>query len=141
MDKNMQLSVVCGSNKAMYNELTAYIPPADNVHIYGFCDNIPLLMDSAELLMTKPGGISVTEAAVKTLPMVLIDAVAGCEKPNMEYFVKNGYAITGNDPIETAESCMQLLSDDQSRREMAYALEHLANINDKEIIYEILKVV
>ena len=39
-----------------------------------------LLMDSADLYLTKPGGISVTEAASMRLPMVFIDAVAGCEE-------------------------------------------------------------
>lgn len=54
-------------------------------------------MDSADILITKPGGISTTEACAKKLPMLFIDSVKGCESYNLEYFVSRGAAIDADD--------------------------------------------
>jgi processive 1,2-diacylglycerol beta-glucosyltransferase len=130
------LSIVCGNNKLLHRHLLDSLPESEHIHLHGFCDFMPLLLDSAELYMTKPGGISITEAAVKKVPMVLIDAVGGCEEPNMHYFVDSGYAISGKDPEKIASDSIELLADDMQRREMSYALEKLAEINRPDIIYE-----
>ncbi|MFR7461994.1 MAG: hypothetical protein ACLUW8_14630 [Subdoligranulum sp.] len=43
-------------------------------------------MQASDLFLTKPGGLSTSEAMAAELPMVLIDAVAGCETHNLNFF-------------------------------------------------------
>lgn len=82
-----------------------------------------LLMDSADLYLTKPGGISVTEAASMKLPMVFIDAVAGCEEYNKDFFLRAGGAATGETPSEIARVSLKLLGDEAALEKMGDALD------------------
>ena len=66
-----------------------------------------------------------TEAAVKGLPMVLLNAVAGCEEYNMNFFLERGCAVTGKDIEEIAEAAVSLLSDREKLSKMSKALNHL----------------
>ena len=79
MSEDCRVSVVCGSNQRLYRAMEQEYADDPRVQILGYRKDVPLLMDSADLYMTKPGGISTTEAASKRLPMVLVNAVAGCE--------------------------------------------------------------
>jgi len=83
-------------------------------------------MDSADLYLTKPGGISVTEAAHKRLPMVFVNAVAGCETHNLNFFLSHGAAMTADTPEELARTCLALLDDPARLTEMAAAMEPVA---------------
>ena len=100
-----------------------------------YVKNISLLMDSADLYVTKPGGISVTEAADKNLPMVIINAVAGCETYNRDFFIHTGGAVTGESVEELAAVCISLLEDDQRRNKMADAFSRREKVNAAEKIY------
>ena len=55
-----------------------------------FTDNVQLYMDACDVLLTKPGGLSSTEAAVKNVPMVHTDPIPGCETKNAQFFMDRG---------------------------------------------------
>ncbi len=134
----VEISVICGTNKQLYNQLERKYKNNQNIHIVGFTDNISLYMDSADLYLTKPGGISVTEAAAKKLPMIFIDAVAGCEQYNMEYFVGLGAAVTEANPKALAEKTLELLSDASAIEKMQKTLEDYGQLDGAENIYKAL---
>lgn len=117
-----ELSIVCGTNKRLQQSLTEELGERSDVHIYGYTKDIPVLMDSAELYITKPGGISVTEAMVKGLPMVLLNAVEGCESYNLAYMTSLGGAVSGETPEAVAAACIELLGDEDRRMQMHAAL-------------------
>lgn len=135
MDASMELSIVCGTNEKLRQELKGIAAGDTRIHIYGFTDRMNNLMDSADLYLTKPGGLSITEAAAKRLPMVLIDAVAGCEKYNLDFFVESGGAATAEDPEELAELCMALLKDEHRLAAMAECLSGIVERNAAEVIF------
>ena len=138
MSADMELSVICGTNEKLREELAEKFSGNPNIHICGFVKNISEFMDSADLYITKPGGLSSSEAAVKGLPMVLIDAVAGCEKFNLEFFVSLGGAVTAETPEELAKICINLLYDETKRKAMSKALESAVSGNAANIICEIM---
>ena len=92
-------------------------------------------MDSADLYLTKPGGLSVTESKTKELPMVFVDAVAGCEEYNLRYFVSKGGAVTGSTNVELTKRCLALMGNEQELERMHQDLGALNNGNAAEIIY------
>lgn len=114
-----EITVVCGTNQALRDKLTKAYGDKKYVHVLGYTKEMPLLMDSADLYLTKPGGISTTEAAAKGLPMVFVDAVAGCEKYNLQFFLKKGAAATAKNPAELAKLCFALLNDTERLENMA----------------------
>lgn len=103
------LSVVCGTNKKLFTTLSKIHNPS--LRIYAYTKKIPALMDSAKLLITKPGGISISEAATKNLPLLLLDVVGGCETKNLNFFVKNGWAQQTT-TATVAQDCVALLYDE-----------------------------
>ena len=102
------LVIICGNNVKLYRSLTKY-PLPDNVRVIGFTSRMPLYMDAAELILTKPGGLSTTEAAVKGLPMIFIDAVPGCETRNIEFFISNGCADMREGAIKLCDAVCDYL--------------------------------
>ena len=130
-----ELTAVCGTNKQLYQRLSQKLGGRQNVHILGFVQDIPLLMDSADLYLTKPGGISVSEAWVKALPMVLVNAVAGCEGPNLDFFTRMGGAVTADGPEAIAELCLTTLNDPEKLAAMSAALAPGSSRNAAEIIF------
>ncbi len=81
-----QLLVVCGHNKALYERLKSRND--DRVHIYGLVHNMHELMSAADVMITKPGGLSIAEALVKKLPMIFFSAIPGQETGNINVLKK-----------------------------------------------------
>ena len=59
------VSVICGTNNRLRESLERRFAGKPQIRVYGYVNQVPLFMDSADLYLTKPGGISVTEAAAK----------------------------------------------------------------------------
>lgn len=122
MPSHCELTVVCGKNQRLKEQLDAAAGQDGRIHIRGYVDNVPLLMDASDLYITKPGGISTTEAMAKGLPMVLVDAVAGCEEHNMRFFTELGGAVAAKKAEEITALCLMLLNEPEHRRRMSDAL-------------------
>ena len=139
MDERCAVSIVCGTNRSLKDTLTALYSGDDRVRVYGYVDTVPTLMDASELLLTKPGGITVTEAAVKRLPMVLVNTVAGCEACNLDFFVRAGGAVTAGAPQTLAHLALAVIRDPAWQSEMSAALEPIARANDREIVWRTMQ--
>ena len=122
LEPNCEISVVCGTNQKLFRELEQKYDSYPNIHIHGFVQDMSSLMDSADLYLTKPGGLSTSEALAKALPMVLIDAVAGCESYNLRHFTEMGGAATAPSVEDLTALCLELLRDPQRRWKMETAL-------------------
>ncbi|MDD6050404.1 MAG: glycosyltransferase [Clostridiales bacterium] len=107
---DVELIVVCGSNKALYDQLMAESPA--HTAVVGFTDEMATYMRAADLFITKPGGLSSTEAAVCGVPVLHASAIPGCESFNAEYFQSHGMSALCRDPQDIAAQAMALLGDE-----------------------------
>lgn len=135
LEGSAQITVICGSNERLRKSLQAEYGQLREVHILGYVSDMSLLYDSADLLLTKPGGVTTTEAAVKGVPMVLINAVAGCEGHNLDFFLEAGGALTGETAEELCDCCVSLIEDADTLAQMSAALLRLAPGDAAERIY------
>ncbi len=110
MPEDSHLVAICGNNRHLYKSLQKNAP--NNMTVVGFTSRIPVYMDASSVILTKPGGLSSTEAAVKNLPMIFIDAVPGCETKNLEYFTSHGFAKTAQSVEALADLVLAYLKDD-----------------------------
>lgn len=104
---DFQLLVVCGNNKKGYNQLLQQMETYDGpctIHPYGFVDNVDVMMSAADCIITKPGGLTVSEALARHLPMILVDPIPGHEERNVEFLMNNGMAmaVTKTFPVDEA---------------------------------------
>ena len=72
------------------------------------------LMKAAAILATKPGGLTLSEAAICGLPMVLFDHIPGPEDANATRFVQAGAAVTTENPHETAAKILSLIKENKA---------------------------
>lgn len=135
---DIHITVVCGTNEKLQNRLSEKYT-SSNVHIRGYIKEMSMLMDSADVFVTKPGGLCSTEAAVKCVPMVFVNAVGGCENYNLEFFVQRRCAVAGESYEETARLCCELLRSGEMRSAMTTALEMLHLPNAAHTILETMQ--
>ena len=139
LEEGQMMTIVCGTNRKLFRWMSKNFHGRNNIHVIEYANNISLLMDSADLYLTKPGGLSTSEAAAKGLPMVLVNAVSGCEEYNLRYFIRSGLADTASDPEALAELCICLLSDPERLAAMGEAGKKLPRKNSAELIYASLR--
>jgi len=90
---NIQVIVVCGHNKEVYEDVKALQEKLKYpVVLFGFTDKVAELMAVSDLMITKAGGISSTEALNARLPMVLFASIPGQETWNERFLVSSGAA-------------------------------------------------
>jgi processive 1,2-diacylglycerol beta-glucosyltransferase len=80
--KDYQLLIVCGHNKDLYERLRPKAHP--NTYVLGLVNNMDELMAVSNVMVTKPGGLSIAEALVKKLPMIFFSAIPGQETNNIK---------------------------------------------------------
>lgn len=120
MERGDFASVLCGSNRQMLYALRRR--GFRRVEAVGFTNRVHRYMDSADVLVSKPGGISITEAGTRGTPLLLADMVGGCETRNQEFFHARGWAETCQ-PEDTADAALALL-DRPERRQALVAQQH-----------------
>ena len=135
LSANTHLVVVCGSNERLYSRLMEQ-NHSGQIHILGFTRKMNQLMAAADLFLSKPGGLSSTEAMVKRLPMICINAVPGCETRNLEFFLKKGYATTAETVEGLSALALDLLDHPEKTDRMLRAIEEDFSACAVESIYQ-----
>lgn len=89
---DIQFVVLTGKNETLYRRLQSRYA-GSHIRIEPFREDMPLWMSAADLLVTKPGGVTVSEAIAKQLPMFLFPAFAGQEEANQQYLLHHRVAV------------------------------------------------
>ena len=84
----------------------------------GYTTRVSEYMDAADVLISKPGGLSSTEAAVKEIALVHMSPLPGWEEENVRFFVKHGLSLSGRSAAENAAAAVKLLSSGAEREHM-----------------------
>jgi processive 1,2-diacylglycerol beta-glucosyltransferase len=106
--KNIQVAVVCGNNIFQKTKLESL--RLRNLKVFGFVEDIHELYKISCCMITKPGGITLTEALSVQLPLIIIKPVPGQEKENAMYFEKKGAAIIANNTYQIINSTIDLIN-------------------------------
>ena len=103
LEHNFQVLAVCGNNEHARRKIEN-LNLRKPVHVYGFVNNVELMMDAADCIVTKPGGLTSSEALAKNLPIIMINPIPGQEDRNVEFMLNNGLAmnVTKTFPIDEA---------------------------------------
>ena len=99
----------------------------DRLRVLGYTRLLPEYMAAADLAVTKPGGLSLTELAAARVPAVLTSPIPGHEERNLRLWTRLGAAAEGGgDGESTALLVTELLADEGRLRKMRSALEALS---------------
>jgi len=84
---DVKVIAFCGKNEAVYQELKNKFADAGNIIILGFYSPMDELYAIADVFITKPGGLSTSEALRRRLPMVISHLFSGQEQYNLNYLL------------------------------------------------------
>jgi processive 1,2-diacylglycerol beta-glucosyltransferase len=102
--------------------------------VVGWTNEVAALMQAARVLVTKPGGLTIAEAALCSLPVVFFDPIPGAEFVNARRMVDAGAAVVTQGPTETVRAITSLLKDEKSTDAMALRSQTMARPNARREI-------
>lgn len=136
----LRITVVCGNNKELKDKLSTEYKnriKGKKLHILGFSNDISSLMDYSDLIITKPGGLTITEAINKTLPIIIPFCIPGQEMQNTEFLTSNGYALYVDNLLELNLTVDKLIDNPYLLEKMRIKLSNLASTYSNEKIVDI----
>ena len=98
-----------------------------DVRVLGFVENVFDWMHAADVLVTKPGGLSTSEALAAQLPMVLLRPLPGQEERNLRYLASRGAALRTTDGEELVRAVDSVLHDERVARRLQSGARGLAH--------------
>lgn len=137
MDEDFQVLCVCGNNEKMKNEI-AERTWTKRVIAFGFVDNVDVMMDAADLIVTKPGGLTTSELLAKRLPAVIMNPIPGQEDRNTEFLVNNGAAIMVTETFPLEEALFELLKSPCRLRLLEESVKYLGKPNSTRDVCEFI---
>lgn len=110
LEEAFQLVIITGRNQKLYDAFEQEIVDAPKpVFLVFFTDVVQNYMQCSDMIITKPGGLTISEAIACDLPMVLFNAIPGQEEDNAEFLVNRGMAVRIGKNQNGAEVIQRLL--------------------------------
>ncbi len=128
-----QFIVITGNNEHLYHRFENVI--TDNTLLKMFVDNVEDYMHCSDLIITKPGGLTVSESLQCNLPMAIYSAFPGQEADNADFLVRYGVAVLLKENY--GESVNELLSNSQKLEKMKENCKSIRPENSAEKIYNL----
>ena len=105
-------TIITGHNQKLYDRLAGKWP---HIQVVGFTDRVYDYMADADLVLTKPGGITMFEAIFSELPMLAWEPFLEQEKRNADFLVRRGLGrVAAKEPEECLAAIRDLLYDDKA---------------------------
>mgnify|MGYP002596902599 FL=1 len=123
-----QIISVCGRNEKLKNEIDG-MQFSRPVYNYGSSDKIDLFMDAADCIVTKPGGLTTSEALAKGLPMIMANPIPGQEDRNVEFLLNNGAAMKVSSTFPIDEAIYQMFNNAERRKTIGETVAFLGKPN------------
>lgn len=135
------LVVVCGRNAALHRRLTRRFGENAELRVVGFTEQMAQWMRCADVVVTKPGGLTTAEALACGAAMVIVSPIPGPESRNSDYLLEQGVALKANRQQLVALRVRELLDDAERLQAMRCRAEVLGRPNAaREIVWDALKV-
>jgi len=122
----VQLIVVAGRNQKLKDRLEerAWEIP---IHVTGFTERMPALMQAADCLITKAGPSTISEALVSGLPLIITSAIPGQEEANVDYVTRSGAGIYTPTPEKAVAALKEFIASPGTLKQMRKAAWQLAD--------------
>ena len=141
----IQMLVVCGQDEKLYRSLDHIVTGKRNPIIrFGFSNVVEELMTVSDLIVTKAGGLTVSEALTKRLPLIIFKPIPGQEGENAKFLSKVGAGKTANNLEELVSILHHAINHPEEIEQMKQAAalampghaaeqaaDHILNLTDK----------
>lgn len=137
---NCNILIVTGNNTKLKNELKEIKAFYDNpnIKILGYINNVPELLNIADIVITKPGGATVTECLYFNVPMLFVGKSSGQEKANAKYLGKQKCSISVNNCIDMIKTIEYLFN---NQKKLDRLKNNIQKINKNDAMPKLFKLV
>ena len=125
---DFQVLSVCGNNTSLKRKIDKF-KSNKRIYNYGFVNNVDVMMDACDCMITKPGGLTMSESMAKGVPSILMNPIPGQEDRNVEFLLNNGISqlITKTYPVD--EALYQLFHNQWRLDNIHQAIKHIGKPN------------
>lgn len=129
-------TIITGRNQKLYDRL---VNKYENIRVIGFTDRVYEYMAWADLVLTKPGGITMFESIFSELPILAWEPFLEQEKNNARFLVKRGMGrVAAKEPDECLTAIRELIYDDYTLADMSAKMHALKEQLEQESLTHIL---
>lgn len=134
-DPSLQIVAICGNNETLYESLLPLVLLfPKSFRLFGYMEEIYELLTISSCLVTKPGGITLTEAAALQVPLILSNPIPGQEAENSRHFTEKGAAVISRSVIETLEHVHRLSRNEEITGSMKRQLAKIHKAHSATVI-------
>lgn len=135
---DFQIITVCGNNSEAKTRIDG-MKTKKRILNLGYVNYVEKLMDASDCIISKPGGLTTSEAMAKGLPMIIVDPIPGQEDRNTEFLTNNGAAMAVSSTSPLDEVVYQMLANPNRTKVMRDAISMIAKPNSTRDICEFVK--
>jgi processive 1,2-diacylglycerol beta-glucosyltransferase len=137
IERPLEIVVVSGRNAKAKEQLAGVsVPKRHRVKVLGFTDQMDELMCAADLVVSKPGGLTTSETLARGAAMVIVDPIPGQESRNSDFLLENGAAIKVNNLASLGFKVEKILSD---RGRLEELKENAKRLGRPRAAYEVVE--
>ena len=129
---------VCGRNESLLHSLQEKFAEQRQLCLLGFTDQVSMLMDAANVIFTKPGGITSTEAIVKNIPLIHTHPIPGLENHNAQFFHQHSMSYFTTDIQQQVVVAKRLCEDLHYRKQMLRHQRENANPHSSDDVINLI---
>jgi len=125
-DMRYQLMVVAGRNKRLHGRLVRMTSRRPDIKVFPYVNRIEELMEISDVIITKAGGITTSEALAKKLPILVVNPIPGQERLNTEFLVEQGAAVEIKDTARIKDALDDIFGTENKLGRMKDAAARIA---------------
>lgn len=137
LQKHIQLIVVCGRNKRLFKKLAKL--ECESLRVFGLVDNMHELMSASDVIITKAGGLTISESLVKELPMIFFNLIPGQEKANAKLMQSQGMGVIAKNVKHIEDIILKLKNNPAELDKMKQNISIFTAQESQKNILDILK--
>ncbi len=138
---NTLVYVMGGNNEKMKAAIRAAHAGDERLTVLNYTDKVSLYLAASDLLFTKPGGLSSTEAAVRGIPVLHTKPIPGWEQENIRFFREHGLSDFGETAEALVTKALFLLANPHRCEEMVEnQRKHINAFAAKDIVDHLLRI-
>lgn len=140
-NESHQIIIISGKNQKLYNDFQKTISNTyhkSQIKLIDFTTELPELLPITSFVITKPGGLTITECISTNVPIILINPIPGQEKENAQYIADNKMGIWIKATKPTSEYFQEIFNDTKLIEEIKENQKKYSHINSTKNICDIL---
>lgn len=138
-NENTRVIAITGHNEELYKSFEKEFKKEKRLILLGFTDKVNDYLDASDVLLTKPGGLSSTEALAKGIALIHTAPIPGCESENVQFFTEHHLSLCAHQASDAGRLAVELMNDSFMQEQILQAQSHFRCTNSAKQIADFIE--